>query len=260
MTVAASLNKVGGNLNAKRDNKMKNELRYYMNNPCTVLRVFGDGEFTEIKIVPKFEQAVDAQGFCHACMVGSNDGSHPSHTCDEAQEVIDAINDSMAAMPVVVESRLLHKEAIEHFVMRGLQVKLDKANSELNAVRKIKGKVEVESQILNDEYSRDEQESYRLQQELKELTSAVQSESTYLNGLKKERDQLEQEVETVRTANGAHQITTARLRELYVNKVMYEALVKGKVENWEWYSESVPTVSELGQNVRELMADDLVTK
>jgi hypothetical protein len=72
-------------------------VKYYMNNPCKVIREINEN-YSEIEVYPKFVDDVEGSQWCSACMAGSRDGTHISHECEPYQEVIDYINDSDASM------------------------------------------------------------------------------------------------------------------------------------------------------------------
>ena len=75
---------------------MSEQIKFYQNNPCIVIREISK-EFIEIQINVNFAEDINGGNFCMECMAGSG---YSSHTCDEYQEVIEAIQD---------EERSIHK-------------------------------------------------------------------------------------------------------------------------------------------------------
>ena len=88
---------------------MKEQIKYYMNNPCVVNREISP-ELCEIQLNVHFADDINGSEWCTECLAGSG---YSSHTCEEYQEVVDAIKDEEHSIFCIVESRLLHDKPIE---------------------------------------------------------------------------------------------------------------------------------------------------
>ena len=87
---------------------MSEEIKYYMNNPCLVVREITN-KIVEIQLNTHFAESVEGSQWCDGC----NLCGMVSHTCEEYDTVIDIIRDDEHSIFCIVEARLLHDRPIE---------------------------------------------------------------------------------------------------------------------------------------------------
>lgn len=209
--------------------------RYYMNSPCEIIREISE-DFSEVKVYPKFADSFEGSQWCTECMAGSG---YSSHTCEPYQDVIDAINDTQAAMIIVVENRLLHDKPVEFAKWEKAREILKKAENDTKEQREISDGIK--------------KEIFRVNQHLSWLKSCTQDASETLankndkiSKLENEISQLRRSLSGIKDAVSINGITLSMsagsLRELMLTSVKMEALEAGGVDNWEWYGESLTGV------------------
>lgn len=74
---------------------------YYENNRAEFVKAITQ-KYAIIVVEAVPEINLDGSNFCTACQVGDCDGAHPTHTCEDAQEVIDIIQDELEESPTMV--------------------------------------------------------------------------------------------------------------------------------------------------------------
>ena len=219
-----------------------NTLKFYMNNPCTVIREVTP-DFSEVKLTPQFTDGIDGSQFCHECMVGSSGGTPQRHTCDDFNELIDVINDSAASTIVLVENRLLHDEPVEFKHYRDIDSRLKHQTSLLKATseKDIQLKVELLAvqKDLADANKLYEQAGRAIERKEKELDALNESIASARSSLDAKTKLL--------SANNSISIDGKRLRELLKAEFVLSKLEDGGVDNWEWYSESRPSEAEINK-------------
>lgn len=209
-------------------------VKYYMNNPCEIVRVISD-EFVEIKVYPKFvDDDFNGSGWCTECTAGSG---YSRHTCREYQDVIDYIVDYGQSMIVVAESRLVQDTPIEFKQWNSLRNSIKSKSLELSEINESisSGKREVSwmSQYCVD-----------LKEELQDLKGRISISSEKINELSSKESDLERRLGKVCASINLGAIVASmsidELKGLVEAKVILDSLKRGGVDNWEWYSESMP--------------------
>jgi len=208
--------------------------KYYMNAPCEVIRKISD-DFSEVKVYPQFRDDLEGSQWCTECMVG-NQGTPQRHTCDEYQEVIDALQDVENYILCIVENRLLADEPIEFKKIKALdnviKVKEDIISNNSSTISVLNNKIDI-------------QEKY-----LEELKGFIAKSEEII-----ENNKQEMEIYSNKILDLKKQYTITTPRNIDITKEEYEHLLKrdyilnkleiGGVDNWEWYGESYPSDEEL---------------
>lgn len=209
-------------------------VKYYMNNPCEVVRVISE-EFVEIKVYPKFvDDDFNGSGLCTECTAGAG---YSRHTCREYQDVIDYIVDYGQSMIVVAESRLVHDAPIEFKQWNSLRDSINSKSQELSRINDsiCSGKKYVSwmSQYCVD-----------LKEELHDLKYRISTSSEKINDLSNKESELERRLgkigASVNLGSVVASMSVDELKGLVEAKIILDGLKRGGVDNWEWYSESVP--------------------
>lgn len=186
-------------MKARKENEMKcfmnkiNDMKWYMNNPCKIIRVINDN-FVEIEVYPEFADDISGSDWCCACMAVAGSGAYPSHTCEPYQDVIDKINETDTAMLVVVESRLLQDHPVEFKPMIALR---SKANDLLKQSEQLRNDIYEQRKLLDS--MRGELKDLIMQQSIVGLNIASSKYDEMLidrkvDRLKSKRFELKQEI------------------------------------------------------------------
>lgn len=220
---------------------MTNKVYFYQNNPCTIIRDLSD-EFAEVKLEHRFAENLEGSGFCTPCMAGGGDGSHPTHSCEEHQEVIDVVMEEVNEVFCIVEKRLLNEMPIESIKIQSLQ-----------------DQVLAEAKKLDDTKSLHEEWRLSLkakQEKEKALIASMDSLSLEIEASKSLREQAEKGLERLQKKYDSMAVNISNFYQkgktisqkdyddlLNRDKVL-SALEDGGVNNWEWYSESLSKIGE----------------
>ena len=138
---------------------MENKIKYYMNNPCVVIREISP-EMCEIQLNTHFAEDVNGGEWCTECMAGSG---YSSHTCGPYQEVIEAIQDDEHSIFCIAETRLIHDEPIEKVQNDFILRKIDALKTELK-----------QRQELQKEWSEDMSRRKKMLDDIKKEYEAIQ--------------------------------------------------------------------------------------
>ena len=212
---------------------MKN-VKYYMNNPCEIVRVISD-EFVEIKVYPKFvDDDFNGSGWCTECTAGSG---YSRHACREYQDVIYYIVDYGQSMIVVAESRLVQDKPVEFKQWSSLRSSIKSKGEELHSIN--------ESISIGKKYSSwMAQYCVDLKEELYDLKDRISASSERLNDLCLKESESETRLgkvcASINLGNIVATMSIEELKDLVEAKIILDGLKSGGVDNWEWYSESVP--------------------
>lgn len=212
---------------------MKN-VKYYMNNPCEIVRVISD-EFVEIKVYPKFvDDDFNGSGWCTECTAGSG---YSRHACREYQDVIDYIVDYGQSMIVVAESRLVQDKPVEFKQWSSLRSSIKSKGEDLHSIN--------ESISIGKKYSSwMAQYCVDLKEELYDLKDRISASSERLNDLCLKESESETRLgkvcASINLGNIVATMSIEELKDLVEAKIILDGLKSGGVDNWEWYSESVP--------------------
>jgi len=206
-----------------------------MNNPCEVIRKISDG-FSEIEVFPEFADSLEGSQWCTACIVGGMDGAHPTHTCEEYEDVIEAIRDTQASMVVVVENRLLQDKPVEFAKWSEAITQIKSIKSEIDDEQKHRLKLKWRNKDLLNKSLIAEKNVDLKREKIDLLNENINEIEIELSGLKS----------SLGTAKGLVSVGSVtlsmsihELKELISNSLTLEKLNAGKVHNWAWYDESL---------------------
>lgn len=225
----------------------KNKLKFYMNNPCEVIREIGS-EFSEVRVYPKYiDEGTSGGDWCFGCQAGHLDGTPNHHDCDKYQEIIDYINETESSMIVVVENRLLQDDPVEFKSWSEVRRRTIELREKGRAI--IAENIELTSQIA------------KRTKLLSEIKEDINRENLKLESLIDKSDSIRYEIsalceradslrDSVSVGSVKVSISGSRVREMIKARIILDALESGGVDNWEWYSESMPDgdIDELVQN------------
>jgi hypothetical protein len=211
---------------------MEEVFKFYMNNLCKVVREIND-ELSEVIIYPEFADSVEGSQWCHACMVGSIDGFHPTHTCEPAQEIIDHINDTQTSMCVIVENHLLHDSVVEFKSWK-------RFNDEVENLRERKDSLSTKLNTLNDQVAVYEASLMKMREEEVLLKESISRKKEILDGKKKDLYNLDKTIEKrSKVSVENYEISVDELKDWIHSSVELQRLEAGGVDNWGRYGESL---------------------
>lgn len=222
------------------------DIKFYMNNPCIIIREITD-EFVEIKLNPQYAKEMDGSDFCQGCILGSMDGAHPSHSCDDYDIIIDAINESEASIIVMAEKRLIQDKPVEVKKYEVLEKKLRDIQAEMNEAVKIKH----EARVITAKYRAEKELIIKKTEILEKQRDIADSEKEkVLERLYEARKQYEQ---SLSLSSGKINISGGELSSLYKDSFVLESLYRNGVDNWEWYGEAIPRESDIEDYAAEMI-------
>lgn len=213
-------------------------MKYYMNAPCRVVREISD-DFSEIQVFPKFRDDLNGRMWCTECMVG-NQGTPSTHTCEEYQEVIDALEDVENSMLVIVENRLIADEPIEFKKIVALSLKIDSMEKDLADKSKALASIVSLTEGKREELVQLENKIDRNKEVISEYTGDIEELSNRLLEIRKQY--------TI-TAPSSVELSKEEYEKLVKRDFILTKLEAGGVDNWEWYGESYPTDDEISKIV-----------
>lgn len=211
---------------------MKN-LKFYNNNPCKVIREI-NADFSEVEVYPQFDTDMNGGEWCTECMVG-NQGTPSAHTCDEYQEVIDAIRDGEPAMIVIVENRLLADEPIEFKAWKKIKAQAKEMADTERESREAVFHSTKEEKRLSEYLVSIKEEIYQGESERDRILRLSDFLESRLGHIKKS---ISEEESTVSIGGVSISMNASELKDLIKAKIQLDALAVGGVDNWEWYGES----------------------
>ena len=217
------------------------EKKYYMNNICEIIREITP-DFSEIKVYPEFRVDLEGRDWCTECQVG-NQGTPTRHTCEEYQEVINALEDVENAIICIVENRLLTSEPIEFKKLKILEKEILLRE---DLIIDIDSKILDKSKVVTELDKLIKDKNYIAV----DIDSSIQKANKLLVEVQLELDKRYTQLKDLNTKyilnnNPESNISEESYKYLQKRDFILTKLEQGGVENWEWYGESYPTDKEL---------------
>ena len=206
-------------------------VKYYMNNPCEIVRVISEN-YSEVIVYPQFDEDMNGGQWCTACMMGGTS----THQCDPYQEVLEAIRDTEVSMIVVVENRLLVDEPVEFKAWDRLRKEI-KRDSDRN------GELREQSLIIKSQVAVANDELHAVAIEINDAKDCI---AKTLTEIKMEREiligvtnNITDKIKSVDIGGATVELGGHELKRLIANDIKMSRLEAGGVDNWEWYGESI---------------------
>jgi hypothetical protein len=199
-----------------------------MNKPCKLIRKISE-QFSEISITPTFNDDVHGSDFCTECQIG-NSGTPTRHTCEQYQDVIDALEDVENNIFAIVENRFLQTEPFEFKAIKSLTNQISHLQEEENLfkARLVALKLEfAEINALNQASIESIDVNTKALSTLKEKCQEVENQL-------KISENINVEIKDIDSLS----ISLSSLKHLIRQDIILTELEVGGVDNWEWYSES----------------------
>ncbi len=203
-------------------------MKYYMNNPCTVIRALND-EISEIVVDISYAADLNGGQFCMGCELGGT----VSHTCEDAQDVIDAVADEVHNIPLLVENRLLADRPIEVGIWAKINAEIESAKAKLAGFKPL---------------MKEWEDMFRLRRnQVKEFDARIAAQETNISLLREDagrlmskRDGLLDQCDAlkVKIQSTDRVITGKELRRLRERDALLTRLEQLGVDNWEGWDDA----------------------
>ncbi len=214
---------------------MSNEIKFYQNNPCVIVRDVNE-LFCEIQLNVHFAANIEAENYCtpSECRSPMSSGEAAQEEYDQAQSIIEDIQDEEHSIICMVEKRLLHDSPIEATIINSLQKEIDKQKAELSTIKDLHAEwlKSVSGLKLSEKALKLEVASLNLS--LEALTNIRSDSKACVEKLSVTRDKI-----LIQIGSFGPRITTGEFNALEKRDAILTALEAGGVDNWDWYGESL---------------------
>lgn len=213
---------------------MSEQVYFYQNNPCIIIRSVGK-DFAEVRLSHHFAGDMELTGQCEDCNVGDSDNKL-SCTCDEHSWIIEEIQEEENLLIVMVEKRLLTDQPIEYLTIIDLKKQIRKESDSLNKTKELHE--EWRLSLLTNQSKVDS-----LKSEIAALKLSVEANRNIKDQSEKGLDLLTDKYNSMivyigKYSKQSHSITMGEYDNLIKRIELLQALEAGGVDNWEWFDES----------------------
>lgn len=201
---------------------------YFYNNRPVVPLALEHGEIYRCYIgFQSIPDGVEGKYFCHKCMAGGT----VSHVCDQYDDVIAAIEESISDQEIIWVPRIYLKDSpVEWLQWEKLQAENERLKAGNQEMRNRYSEISRHLRSIEDKPKKAEELAKQL-----EIKSIALSEK-----YQAEVDQLSEKLERVDSISiGTKTISVSEFKEIYLNHLRMQDLDTGGVDNWQWYGESV---------------------
>lgn len=206
---------------------------------------------------------IDGSNFCSACQIGGRS----SHTCNEADEVIDAVIeeiDENNCITIIVPKSLLHEHQVEWYKNEKLSKKIEEQQAKFE-------KIQDDCYESLSSFERMKKEKESLEKEIQALETKKNKKEEDVNEACRELDErLEKRkqdvINTIKIESSEISISKKMLLDYIEDRVMMGALSEAGVDNWEGYSYAIDCLEEEYQSTdcdeiaRGILAEMLTIK
>jgi hypothetical protein len=222
----------------------KDDIYFYNGNKVKIIEVKDNCDFVLVQAEHVPHTEINGSNFCAACNIGDNDNKL-SHTCHEADEMIEAILDSQSQSDIYwVDKKFLQNKPLEFVKWEKLNLenkefeyKISNAKKDLKGFENLKAK---EIVLVNNLIS----ERVKLTEELSKITEEIQEKQT---------KKLNWTGEEFISIDGSKvKISLEKVKKLLKRDIILNMLEVGGVDNWEWYDAAFNKTDEkIDQEVLE---------
>jgi len=218
---------------------------YYFNNgKVTILRI-ENNEFVLVCGDINLHTEVNGSEFCHMCMVGGKS----RHTCSDVDNVIEEIIEDLSDKNIFwvnvkhLKDKPFEYQKWEKITAENEELQKSVDNLKLQKLEVLKSTKEIEEkrEIILEEIS-------NLEIKKQELLEKVEETEKLKLKLVADKEGI------ITLSNSNIKFSIKEILRLLESSIMLEHLERGGVDNWEWYSESLPN------NVEEKAIEDLFNR
>lgn len=213
-------------------------IKFYQNNPCLIIRDVND-LFCEIQLNTHFAANIEAEYYCTPSEFRAplSGGEAAQEEYEQAQAIIEDIQNEEHSIICMVEKRLLHDSPIEASTINSLKRAIDDQNSEFESTKilHVEWQQAVKGLKLKADSLKSEIQTLELTRE-----ANINVNKTAKAGIDKIQDKFNSMLVYISDWRGKDKfITKSEHESLLKTQKRMSALEKGGVDNWEWYEDSL---------------------
>lgn len=218
---------------------------YYNNGQVTILKIETD-DFVLVQGVKDLHTQLNGSQFCEACNVESMS----RHKCSDVDEIIEEVINDLSEDDIFwVNIKHLQEKPFEYKKWEKIT---EENNQLLKNIKKLKEyKESIEKNI--EELATDYESDLKYYNELKEKKEQLINE---LDGIEKNKIVLEN-IPEIKISNSNLKIPTKAILKFIKDSIFLEYLNSGGVDNWEWYSESLPDCDDIDEFLENQALEEL---
>lgn len=218
----------------------KEDIKYYQNNPCLIVRDVNK-DFCEIQLNVHFAANIESEYYCTPSELISpmGGGDRAREEYEQAEAIISDIQDEEHSIVCMVEKRLLHEEPIEVLTIKSLSNHIEKQKMDFE-----------ETKVLHEEWRSSikslEKRKLALDSEINALKLSTEAAMNIFEISSKGVERLQEKHNKliVEIGYGTKKICMQEYQNLVDRDKKLTALEAGGVDNWEWYEESLKSIKE----------------
>ncbi|HHZ95273.1 MAG TPA: hypothetical protein EYN67_06900 [Flavobacteriales bacterium] len=214
------------------------EIKFYQNNPCLIIRDVNE-LFCEIQLNTHFAANIEAEHYCtpSECRSPMSSGEAAQEEYDQAQAILEDIQDEEHSIICMIEKRLLHDAPIEANTINSLTRHIDDQKFEFESTKILHAEwqqavncLKSKADLLNSEI-----QTLELTRE-----ASFNINKTAKAGIDKLQEKYNAMLVYISDWRGKDKfITKSEHASLLATEKKMAALEKGGVDNWEWYEDSL---------------------
>lgn len=215
---------------------MNTDVKFYQNNPCLIIRDVNE-LFCEIQLNTHFAANIEAEYYCTPSECRPPLSSNNEEEYEQAQAIIEDIQNEEHSIICMVEKRLLHDSPIEANTINSLAKEIKRQSAEFTATKDLHEEWQASLKSLQSQA-----ESLRVEISALELSREANENirKTTKSGLNKMCLRFNKIlVDIGKYERGSKQVSMGTYNELENRSCRLAALEKGGVDNWEWYEDSL---------------------
>ena len=213
-------------------------IKFYQNNPCLIIRDVNN-LFCEIQLNTHFAANIEAEYYCtpSECRAPLSGGDAAQEEYEQAQAIIEDIQNEEHSIICMVEKRLLHDSPIESNTINSLNRVIDDQNSEFESTKILHAEWQQAVKGLKSKADllKSEIQTLKLTRE-----ANVNVNKAAKAGIDKIQDRFNSMLVYISDWRGKDKfITKSEYESLLETQKKMTALERGGVDNWEWYEDSL---------------------
>jgi hypothetical protein len=216
------------------------QIKFYQNNPCVIIRDIND-DFCEIQLNVHFATNIESEYYCTPSefISPTGGGERYQDEYDQAQAIIDDIQDEKNSIICMVEKRLLHDKPVEATTIDSLQRKIDEQKLEFQQTKELHEEWRQSKKSLEKSVEALKEEINSLELSREAADNMLKTSRNGINKLQEKHNKI-----IIEIGCGNQKITMHEYQELLKRDKKLTALERGGVDNWEWYEESLKEFKE----------------
>lgn len=216
-------------------NNTTKEIKFYQNNPCVIVRDIND-EFCEIQLNTHFAVNIEAEYYCtpSECRAPLSSGEEER---EQAEAILEDIQNEEHSIICIIEKRLLHDEPIEMLDIKSLIKQREVEKDLLNKTKQLHEEWRKSSNVHSNKLKDLQLEIESLNRNIINLNSEKQTAKEGIKSLSERYNKII--VEVGKYSSKAMQITVAEYDQLVKRDEVLSALEAGGVDNWEYYDDAL---------------------